>query len=142
MERRYQSPRINAHYRGWRDVLTELRRPFASFSITSVLRHARIDVLGPRRDPAFQVDQTTVEARAFERLDRFRAAHATLAMHDRVELLIDLVHARDDVAQRDQLRSRNARNLELVRLAHVDDLNLVATQTTRVQLRRTDLFEF
>src|ERR1043165_3183372 len=106
-----------------------------------ILRDARIDVLGPGGDAAFQVDQPTRKARALQRFDRFRTAHPALAMNDRIHALIDLVHARDDVAQRDQLRSRYARDLELVRLPHVDDLNLVATQTTRIQLSRADLFE-
>jgi hypothetical protein len=71
----------------------------------------------------------------------FRAAHAAFAVNDRLNLRIDLVHPAHDVSQRDQLRSRYARDLKLVRLAHVNDLNLVATQTTRVQLSRRDLFE-
>ncbi len=98
----------------------------------SVFRDARIDVFRPRRDPAFQVDQSALKTGAFQRLDRFRTTHAALAMNDRLHFRIDLVHAAHHVAQRDQFRSRDARDLEFVRLAHVDDLNLISTQTTRV----------
>jgi hypothetical protein len=63
-------------------------------------------------------------------------------VNDRLNLRIDLVHTAHDMAQRDQLRPRYARDLKLVRLTHVDDLHLIATQTTRVQLSRRDLFEF
>src|SRR6185369_17754391 len=62
-------------------------------------------------------------------------------MNDRVNLRIDLVHATHNVTQRDQLRSRNACDLKLVRLAHVDNLELLATQTSRVELGGRDLLE-
>src|ERR1041385_3802881 len=101
-----------------------------------IFRHSWIDILGPRRDPALQINQSPLKSRPLQRLDRLRATHAAFAVNDRLNLRIDLVHPAHDVSQRDQLRPRYARDLKLVRLAHINDLNLIATQTTRIQLSR------
>src|SRR5437868_9468066 len=91
-----------------------------------ILRHGWIDIIRPSGDAAAQVDEPTREARALLRLDGFGAAHAVLAVHNRLAVRIDLVHAPDDLTERDQLRLFEFRNLVLVRFAHVNDLQVVA----------------
>src|SRR5205085_5306322 len=105
-----------------------------------ILRHGWIDIVRPSGDAAAQVDEPTREARAFERLDGFGAAHAALTMHHRLAARIDLVYAPHDLTERDQPRPFEFRNLALVRFAHVNDLQVVAPIEALLEFGRGDLF--
>src|SRR5689334_25350754 len=52
---------------------------------------------------------------------------------------VDFRRAGDDLFQGDQLRIRNPRDVEFVRFADVDDLNVVAALDHRVEFLRRDL---
>src|SRR5947209_171150 len=115
--------------------LTFFRQKFAL-----VFRHAGVNIVRPGGDAALEVDEATFEAGARQRLDGAGAADAALAVHDRLALLFNLVLPVDDLAERDQFRAGDARDLVLVRLAHIYDLQVVAAVEALFQLQGGDLF--
>src|SRR5215207_9402291 len=97
-----------------------------SVSLWLIFRDARVHVVRPGGDAALEVDELALEARARERLDGPGAADAALAVDDRLAVFGNLAHALGDLAQRDERGARDARDVVLVGLAHVDDLQVVA----------------
>src|SRR5262245_55302781 len=76
----------------------------------SILRHARIDLVGPRQDSAFQILDPG-ETGLPEEVDRLPAAHTAAAVRDDVVGGRELVHPGRQLAQRDQVGSRDAADL-------------------------------
>src|SRR5437588_2936236 len=109
-------------------------------SAISVLRHARINLVRPGGNAALQVYEASAEAGARQRLNCLCASDAALAVNDRLAPLFNLRLPVDDLPERDEFRCGDARDLVLVRLAHVYDLNTLAAVEPLFQLRRTDLF--
>src|SRR5262245_45748361 len=54
---------------------------------------------------------------------------------------INLIHPRYNMGQWNKLRFWYPGDFVLVRLAHIDDLNIVISQLTLTELERTDLFQ-
>src|SRR4051812_28844535 len=79
-----------------------------------VFRHARVYVVRPGGDAAFEVDELSLEARAREGLDGPCAADAALAVDDCFAPLFNLAHAFGDLAERDEFRAGYARDVVLV----------------------------
>src|SRR5437588_9065718 len=100
--------------------LTFFRQKFAL-----VFRHAGVNVVRPGGDAALEVDESAAEAGARQRLDGAGAADAALAVDDRLALGVNLFLPVDHLSERDQLRAGDARDVVLVRLAHVYDLKVV-----------------
>src|SRR5262245_2529618 len=92
----------------------------------SIFGHTGIDVVGPGGDAAGQVDEMTLKAGALQRIDGLGAASTHLAVHNRLAIRIDLVHAIEHLAQRNQFGIWYLGDLVLMRLAHVDNLNVFA----------------
>src|SRR6266480_5766791 len=78
---------------------------------------------------------------ALQCLNRFRAAHAALAMQDCIARGINLIHAANYLSERDQCRPRQPRNLVLVWLAHVYHLNVVTAIEPAFEFSGADFFE-
>src|SRR3954452_7665460 len=89
----------------------------------SVLGLRRVDLVDPREDAAAQVGRLLVAVLAEQR-DRFRAAHARLAVdHDlaRVGRRRQLGEPRRQLPEGHQRRTGDPADLELLRLADVED---------------------
>ncbi len=80
------------------------------------------------------------ESGALQGVDRFGAAAAHLAMHDGFAGRIDLVHAIEHLAQRNQLGIRNLADLVFMRFTDVDDLDVVAFIKALFQFSSCDFF--
>src|SRR5271166_5686607 len=85
----------------------------------SVLRHRRINLLGPRGNPALDVVELA-ESSLLQQAHRLRAAAAGFAMDDDLIRAIQLAHARGQLSKRDQLSLVEMADVPLERLAHVD----------------------
>src|SRR5665213_3899931 len=90
-----------------------------------VFRNAGVDLIAPGGDAAEHVLHMLEALRAKE-IRRLGAAAAHFAMDHNLGLWVEFADALGHVVQRDQLRARDLRNLIFVRLAHVDELELVA----------------
>ena len=87
----------------------------------SILRLARIDLVGPGQNPALEVDRLR-EPVLLEERHRLGAAAADLAVDDQVARRIELGVALLQLTERDQRGPLDARDLRLERLADVEDL--------------------
>src|SRR5579863_5289439 len=104
----------------------------------SVLRNRRIDFVAPGIDAAQHV-LDFLEASGPQNVAGFGAAAAHLAMRDDLDARIELVQPLRQIAQRDQLRARDAGDLVLVRLTHIDELELVAAIEARLESGHVNL---
>ena len=66
-----------------------------------IFRHARIDFIRPANNPALEIYQFSLKPGTLKRVDRACAASTHLAVHDRLAVRIDLVHAIQHLRQRD-----------------------------------------
>ena len=99
----------------------------------SVLRDRGVHLIAPGQDAASQV-LDLAETGLFQEVYRFPAALAAAAIGDHFIGRIELVHARGDLSQRNQIRARKRANLDLMRLAHVEQKELVAPVQLVLQL--------
>src|SRR2546430_1242380 len=90
-----------------------------------VFRLGRINLIHPIEDAALEV-QHLLEPHGSEKIGRLRAADARFALSHDLQVRVELVVALRDVAQWNQQRPRNSIDLILMRLAHVDEEELVA----------------
>src|SRR6266498_146596 len=67
---------------------------------TSILRHARVDVIRPGRDAACEIQKFTSKPRTLERFNGLRTTAAHLAMHHGLARRIDLCHSVQNLGQR------------------------------------------
>src|SRR5580765_1576945 len=104
----------------------------------SVAGYGRIHVARPRVDAAGERGQAPV-ALLPQEFERAQAAHAVMAVQHHIPLAVDLAEALRQTAQRDQLGARDVRDLVLVRLAHVDQQQVLPPFLPRPQLERRDL---
>ena len=77
----------------------------------------------------------------FKAAIRLGATHSGFAVHDGLARRVDFIHASYYLAQRDQPRSRDARNLVFKRLANVDYLQVLATIESLLEFSRRDFFQ-
>src|SRR5579871_1833989 len=89
-----------------------------------VLRDAGVDFVAPGQNTALHVADV-LEASLFQHAARLRAAHAAFAMNHDIGVLIELMQSLRHFAERNQLRGGDVADLVLVRLAHVDQHELV-----------------
>src|SRR6266487_79828 len=85
----------------------------------SVPRNGWVHRDAPRINPAFQAPHLR-EARRPQDLERLHRAHAVVAVRDDLGVTVELAEALGQLAQRDQLRAGDARDLRFVRLPHVE----------------------
>src|SRR3954463_3548339 len=93
-------------------------------SVASVLRHAGIDTVSPGQNSARQIVHF-LESRLAQEIHRLGAAHAGAAMSDDFLAGIELVHTIRQFAERNQM-SADVADVILVRLAHIENINVVA----------------
>src|SRR6266850_2321103 len=105
-----------------------------------ILRHGRIDFVGPGGDAALQVSQPAGEPRALQGPDRLRAAAAHLAVHDGLASGVDLADAIEHLPKRNQARAGNQSDFVFMRLAHIDDLKVFAAVEPLLQFSSRDFF--
>src|SRR5579859_5781265 len=105
---------------------------------SSISRHRRVDPLGPRQDAALEV-LDFLEAGVAQKLRRFQAAHAALAMNDQLSLLGQLAGTLRQFRQRDQLAARDLADLVFLRIAHVEDEDLLLAIEALLQLINGDV---
>src|SRR6266566_3908980 len=98
-----------------------------------VLAQRRVDLFAPCVETAFEIKQI-LETFAAQKLDRARAADASLAQQHRRFCSWNFCQSLRNRAKRNQLRIWNARDLRFEWLAHVDQCDLVATRYHFVQL--------
>ena len=92
----------------------------------SILRHRRIDVVAPSEDAAGEVPHA-LEPRRLELPHRLRAPAAHLARHDDVARAVERGELLGERAERHEPRTRDLGDRPLVRLPHVDQIEVVAT---------------
>jgi len=68
-----------------------------------VLRDARINLVGPCSNSAFEVEEVSSIARSLERLDRLRAAYAALAVDHRLARWVYLIRTTYNLFEWNQL---------------------------------------
>src|SRR5918999_1793528 len=102
-----------------------------------VLRDARVDLLAPGVDAALDVVDV-LEARVVQELDGPRAAPAGLAVDGERLVTVELDEALGELGERDETRA-DVSHLVLVRLAHVEDGDLVAVLQAPLELLDRDL---
>src|SRR5208283_3304305 len=100
---------------------------------TSILRHTWIDPVRPRQDPALQVLELT-EALGLKELHRLGAAHPALAMNDDLAVGVQRAEALGQLRQGQQGAAGNAANLELGRIAHIENEQGLAAVQPAFQL--------
>src|SRR6516165_1640175 len=105
---------------------------------SSVLRHAWIHLIGPGQDAAFQVVDPP-ETRLPQQLDSARAPLTGTAMDDDLFSGVQLIHALWHIAKRNEHRTRNPADVELVRFAHVDKPERPAFIHHALELDRSNL---
>src|SRR5438094_7713994 len=98
-----------------------------------VFRHAAVDAVCPGKDAAVEILQLA-EALLAKELDRLGAAHAAFAMHDHLAILVQFAHALGELWQRDQCAAGDAADLELLRIADVEDEDVVTTVEALLQV--------
>ena len=101
----------------------------------SIFRNARIYLIRPTDNPAFEVDESSAKSGTLERIDCTCATPAHLAVDHGFAIRIDFVHAREYLGQGDVHGIRNAADGNFIVLAHVDDLNVVAVVEALLQFR-------
>src|SRR5215469_9407834 len=92
--------------------------------IQSILRHAGIDLVTPGQDAALHVAYL-LEAGVAENPAGFGAAHAAFAVNDDIGVLVELVQMLANLTQRNQLGPWNFRDLVFVRLADIQEYEIV-----------------
>ena len=103
-----------------------------------VFRDGGIDIVAPARDAAGEIPHLS-ESGCLQLLHGLRAAPADLAVHDNVTRAVERRQRLDERAERDEPRAGNARNVPLVRLANIDEIEVVAARDPLRELRRRDL---
>ena len=114
-------------------------RPVNCTQVNSLVdRQAGIHFLRPGVDPALQVLHLA-EAGAEQQLQGARRARAGLAEHDHLLGAVQLGEAGGQLPQRDQRGALEARDLQLVRLAHIQQAQVVALLQALSQLGGGDI---
>src|SRR4028119_1107434 len=102
-----------------------------------VLRDARVDLLAPGGDAALDVVDAP-EPGVLQKLDGLRAPAAGLAVDGEVLVLVELREAPRKLAQGHELHA-DVRDLVLVRLAHVENVYVLAGVHLLLELSDGDL---
>src|SRR5580692_10771660 len=97
----------------------------SSLSTCLILRNASVDLVAPRQNAAPHVLHLA-EAGLTKEVARLAAADSALAMCDDLDGAVELIDPLGQIAQRDQLRSGDLADLILVRLAYIDQQEVVA----------------
>src|SRR5262249_32606332 len=110
--------------RGSMEGVSAMRVAFRAGS-RSVPRHSRIHVARPGLESTAQVLELA-KARAMQHLEGAHAALPDMALEHDLAARIQLAHALGQRVERDQDRARDARDLVLLGLAHVDQHEVFA----------------
>ena len=102
-----------------------------------ILGHRGVYFVAPGQDAALHVAGS--ESVLLEQVYGFRAAHAAFAVGYDFDRRIQVVEAFWQLTERNQLRSGDAADLVFVRLAHVDEDEVVAAIDFRFHLNRIDV---
>src|SRR5947207_1705734 len=101
---------------------------------TSILAQSGLNLRTPGIDAALEIEQI-VETFAAQKSNDTRAAHAGLAIDDRLVAARDFPNALRDFAKGDELGIRNLGDLALEWLAHIEQRNRFVRCHHGVQLR-------
>src|SRR5436190_1954644 len=112
--------------------------PFGPCLVPLVLRDARVDLVAPGENPTFHIPDVLKSGLA-EDSTGLSAAHAALAVNDDIGVRVELGEALPDLAERDQARGGDVADLVLVRLANVDQYEVVAAVELGLYLFYVDL---
>src|SRR5580704_18401148 len=102
-----------------------------------VLGNRRVNFVGPRKDTTLQV-QYLAKACALQKFNRFGRALAAAAMRHNLSRTVEFAGAFGKITERNQVSAEIA-NLIFVRLAHVENVQIVAAVETGLQFARGDL---
>src|SRR5579884_2522465 len=114
------------------EMLTGRTPSAESLQPLSVLRHSRINAVGPRQNASCEITHF-LESCLPQEIDCLAAAHAGAAVRDDLAAGVELVHALGQIAKRDQISVQVA-DLIFVRLAHIEDKDVLSGIESLLQL--------
>src|SRR5208282_4188467 len=103
----------------------------------SILWHAGINLVGPCEDAALEIEDFA-EAGFAQEIHGFRRALSAAAVRDDFTRRVQFVNAARQFAERDQVTLQIA-DLKFMRLAHIQDEEIVSAVEARFQLARGNL---